>query len=353
MADAQEIKTCCGGSSNTKTGRSRPDYLLFGSLVLVGMGYVAAMLFVPHNGTALSLFVHAIHEMVHLMWWGILLGMVAVGVIDRVPRTVIIGIVGRKQGARSLLRAVLAGLFLDLCNHGILMVGAKLYERGASLGQVFAFLIASPWNSLSMTLLIGILMGWEWMIIFILASLFIAFVTGLIIEAMERRGMVSPNPNRIDIPEDFDLWGTIRTGIKTQRYDGYFVKDVARRSVTASRMILRWIFFGIVLSAAVKAFVSTDIFATWFAPTILGLLATLIAATVIEVCSEGSIPLSADLMNRAEAPGNAFTFLMAGAATDYTEILVLKQVTGRLAAALLLPLLTVPQVLVIGYWLNG
>ena len=64
-------------------------------------------------------------------------------------------------------------------------------------------------------------------------------------------------------------------------------------------------------------------------------------------------PLAADLMTRASAPGNAFTFLMAGAATDYTEILVLREVTGRLKAALLLPLLTVPQVPVIGWALNA
>jgi hypothetical protein len=43
---------------------------------------------------------------------------------------------------------------------------------------------------------------------------------------------------------------------------------------------------------------------------------------------------------------------MAGVATDYTEILILREVTGRLKAALLLPLLTVPQVLVIGWALN-
>ena len=39
------------------------------------------------------------------------------------------------------------------------MVGMKLYERGASLGQVFAFLIASPWNSLSVTLVLIALIG--------------------------------------------------------------------------------------------------------------------------------------------------------------------------------------------------
>ena len=44
---------------------------------------------------------------------------------------------------------------------------------------------------------------------------------------------------------------------------------------------------------------------------------------------------------------------MAGAATDDAEILVRREVTGRLQAALLLPLRTVPQGLVIGWALNA
>lgn len=222
-----------------------------------------------------------------------------------------------------------------------------------SLGQVFAFLIASPWNSLSLTIIIGLMMGWGWMIIFILASLLIAGVAGLIVEALERAGRVKPNANRVDLPEDFDVWQEARTGLKAQRYDWAFVKDVARRSVTASRMVLRWLFFGVVLAALIQVTVPTEIFATWFGATFLGLLTTLLTSTIIEVCSEGSVPIAADLMTRAAAPGNAFTFLMAGAATDYTELLVLKEVTGRLKAALLLPLLTVPQVVAIGWVLNG
>ena len=320
--------------------------------MIIAVSYAASFV-LPHDAPfGLGTFTHAVHETMNVMWWGVLIGMVAVGLIDRVPREFVIGIIGRDQGTKSLLRAVLAGFFLDLCNHGVLMVGAKLYERGASLGQVFAFLIASPWNSLSLTIIIGVLMGWGWMVAFILGSLVIALVTGLIVEMLERRGRVKPNPNRIDLPADFRVWREAKAGLKAQRYDFEFVRDVARRSVTASRMVLRWLFFGVVLAALIQATVPTEIFQTWFGATLLGLLATLVAATVIEVCSEGSVPIAADLMNRAAAPGNAFTFLMAGAATDYTEIMVLREVTGRLKAALLLPLLTVPQVVAIGWALN-
>ena len=47
------------------------------------------------------------------------------------------------------------------------MVGAKLYERGASIGQLMAFLIASPWNSLSLTIIMVSLIGWQWTLMFI------------------------------------------------------------------------------------------------------------------------------------------------------------------------------------------
>jgi uncharacterized membrane protein YraQ (UPF0718 family) len=82
------------------------------------------------------------------------------------------------------------------------------------------------------------------------------------------------------------------------------------------------------------------------------LLLTLAATTVIEVCSEGSSPVAADLVTRAMAPGNGFTFLMAGVATDYTEILSIRERTRSWKVALFLPVVTVPQVVVIGWVLN-
>ena len=94
-------------------------------------------------------------------------------------------------------------------------------------------------------------------------------------------------------------------------------------------------------------------FQNWFGPTMLGLLATLLMATIIEVCSEGSTPIAADLLTRAGAPGNSFAFMMTGVSTDYTEVMVLKDTTKSWKIALFLPLVTVPQVVVIAIVLNG
>lgn len=117
-------------------------------------------------------------------------------------------------------------------------------------------------------------------------------------------------------------------------------------------MVLRWVVFGVVLVALIRAFVPPESFGVWFGASMSGLLLTLLATTLIEVCSEGSSPIAADLFNRAGAPGNAFTFLMAGAATDYTEIMALKDTTRSWKIALFLPLVTVPQVLAIGWIMN-
>jgi uncharacterized membrane protein YraQ (UPF0718 family) len=112
------------------------------------------------------------------------------------------------------------------------------------------------------------------------------------------------------------------------------------------------VFFGVVIAALLRVVMDDNIFGDWFGPTLLGLGITLLAATLIEVCSEGSTPIAADILTRAKAPGNAFTFLMAGVSTDYTEIMAIKERTRSFKIALFLPLITVPQVLIVGFLLN-
>jgi uncharacterized membrane protein YraQ (UPF0718 family) len=86
-------------------------------------------------------------------------------------------------------------------------------------------------------------------------------------------------------------------------------------------------------------------------PTILGLFVTLGLATVIEVCSEGSAPMAFEIFKQTGAMGNSFVFLMAGVATDYTEIGLLWHNVGR-KTAIWLPVITVPQVIILGWIAN-
>ena len=354
-APVKEAKpSCCDGGGETTASCCSPskkiDWLLWGSMALVAAGLAGH--FIGAGPDWWHTFSHGSYEFMSKAWWGLLAGIVAVGVIGRLPQDLVSGLLGKGGSFTGILRATFAGTLLDLCNHGILMVGAQLYKKGASLGQTLAFLVASPWNSLSLTLILAALIGWKWMLVFIGLSMVIGVLSGWVADLLVKRGVLPANPNHRELPADFRFGPAFREALAKLKPTRENLKEIAVGGLAESRMILRWIFFGVVLAAAIRAFVPDEQFSQYFGPTLIGLVLTLIATTIIEVCSEGSSPIAADLLTRAAAPGNAFTFLMAGAATDYTEIMVLRETTKSWKATLALPLITVPQVLLVAWLLN-
>ena len=334
--------------------KNKPDLLLWGSTVAVVSLYLVNWTlgdFVQNiewfHTLSLSVF-----QLMNTIWWGITLGIVMVAILAKIPREFVVSILGNGGGVTGIIRATMAGVLLDLCSHGILMVGAKLYERGASAGQVIAFLVASPWNSFSLTLVLFALIGWQWTVTFIVLSMVIAIVAGILFDMAVTRKILPSNPNKIELPQGFDFWPSARSGLKATSFNGQFFKSLVREGIVGSKPVLRWILFGVILASLIRAFMDTGSFQTWFGPSLAGLGLTIVAATIIEVCSEGSAPIAADLLTRAEAPGNGFAFLMTGVATDYTEIMVLKETTKSWKFALFLPLVTVPQVIIIAWIMN-
>lgn len=341
--------SCCGGHA------ARRDWLFIAVSAIVLGAFVlhfsagVASTPVPY----LAEFSHHVVDFFRVIWWGLALGIVAVAALSGVPRAWIAAVLGRPGSLSGIFRAVLAGLLLDLCSHGILLVGMKLYERGASVGQTFAFLIASPWNSLAVTFMLWSLIGLPWTLVFIGFSIVIAIVAGIAADALVRRGVLQANPHAPALSDDVHLLREIRQALRHARPSFGGVVRALHQAAMESRMILRWMFLGVILAAALRTFVPPDAFSALFGPSIAGLLATLLFATILEVCSEGSSPVAADFLLRAQAPGNAFAFLMTGVATDYTEILSLRETTKSWKTAFFLPVLTVPQVVVLAWLLNS
>ena len=380
MTDAQPSKASCGshqhggepggchaapaagaGSCHESTSAeadsccetpARRDYFFWVCLLVVALAYPVGALLQHDHESALGIFTGGIFELFNSMWWGIAIGVIFVGILGRVPRELVMGLLGRDGGVTGLFRATFAGVFLDLCSHGILAVGMKLYERGASVGQVMAFLLASPWNSFSLTLILFGLIGVGWTLLFILLSLVIGVITGWIFDQLVQRGQLPVNPWQEELGESQPLPLMLREFRESIRFSLGGSAGILHEGFAGSRVVIRWSLFGLILAGLIRALVPEEAFATWFGATMGGLWLTLLATTVIEVCSEGSTPIAADLMNRAGAPGNSFTFLMAGVATDYTEVMSIRDTTKSWKIALFLPLITVPQVVLIGAVLN-
>ncbi len=348
--------SCCDDNENAAEAvtRRKPDWLLRGSLTGVLLLYAVAATGLSSAIPLLALhhLAHAVFELINTIWWGLALGMLMIAIIGRIPRDFVVSALGTERGAVGIWRATLLGVLLDLCSHGVLMVGARLYERGASTAQVMAFLVSSPWNSLSFTLILIALVGLPWTVAFIVLSMAVAFLTGLIFQTLIQRGVLPENPYTAPAAEDFDFRAEARAGWRAIEWSPGYLREVLVDGVKGSRMVMRWILFGVLLAAIVRALVPPELFADLFGPTLLGLGATVLAATVIEVCSEGSTPIAADLLTRAQAPGNAFAFLMGGVATDYTEVMVLKEASGSWKVALFLPLVTLPQIILLAALIN-
>lgn len=353
------MSSCCHTDQNNEHNKHKNpliklwhsfDWILYGSAFVILAAIILPMI-IP-SLTTLDHFSHALTGFLSKMWWGVLLGLTAVGFMHFIPREYFQTMLGKGDSFGGIIRAALAGLLLDMCSHGILVVGAKLYERGISNAQIMTFLIASPWNSLSLTFILISLIGIGWTLAFILASALIAIITGILYLYLTKKEFLPTNPHTIEIADGFDIKADFKERIKHFKINKTNLSLFFQSSIGESRMILRWLLFGTIIASLIQTFVDTHTLQAYFGPTMLGLFLTLIATTIIEVCSEGSAPIGAELINRAGAPGNGFTFLMAGVATDYTEIMVLREFTKSWKITMMLPILTIPQILVLGYIMN-
>jgi len=177
-------------------------------------------------------------------------------------------------------------------------------------------------------------------------------ISGMIFDILVSKGVLPKNPHKVELPKNFSFWKELRKTLKKIRLTPKAVSKVGFSGLKDSRMILRWIFFGIILAAVFRTFIHPEVFATLFGPTMAGLGVTIVFATILEVCSEGSLPVATDMLTRAKAGGNAFAFLMAGVSTDYTEMVVLKETTKSWKISFFLPLVTLPQIIIIAIILN-
>ncbi len=280
-----------------------------------------------------------------LVWWAVLLGFLLGGIIDYlVPEEFIFKYLGRRK-KRTLFYAVFAGFLLSACSHGILAISMQLYKKGASIPAVITFLLASPWANLPVTILLFGFFGLQ-ALYFIVVAMLIALITGFAYIGLEKLGWIEQSKK-----VDFNTNEKIKWDKIMQFNFKNSVFGVTKGAVNLANMVLWWILIGVLLAAIIGAYVPAHIFMQYFGPSFLGLLLTLVFATIIEVCSEGSAPIAFEIFSKVGTLGNPFVFLMAGIVTDYTEIGLLWTNIGR-KTALWLPVITVPLVLFAGWLFN-
>ncbi len=287
------------------------------------------------------------------IWVGLLFAMFSISLLHLVPSNLVLSALGTDRNKIGRIwRAVAAGTLMDMCSHGILLIGMKLYKQGATIGQVMAFLIATPWNSFSLLMILVTMIGIKWTLIFTVLTLIVALIVGYIFEILVEKGVLPSNPNKSEIILKKDFMPEFKKFAQTRPFTFPKLWTSFKENFDESKMILRWIFLGVIIAATVRTIIPIQTFETLFGPSIEGLGLTLIITILLEICSEGASPIAADFLVRAKAPGNSFVFLMGGITTDYTEILALRQTTKSWKISLFLPLISLPLVILIAIILN-
>jgi hypothetical protein len=346
----EEEKFCpsCAKKVGTSWYKEKLFIITFITFILLLFGYINPLL---------KPFLDSFKEYLILIWWAIILGFFIGGIIDYfIPRTYIQKYLSRHK-KRTIIYSILFGFLMSACSHGILAIAMELYKKGASTSSVIAFLLASPWANLPITFLLVGFFGTRALLI-IISALIVAIITGLIYQVLERRNMVECNSCKADDEKaltEFSIPKDIKRRFQeyefTAKNNINAIKGTLSGSWALTKMVMWWLIIGMLMASFARGYIPPHLFMEYMGPSALGLAVTLFFATIIEVCSEGSSPLAFEIYHQTKAFGNSFTFLMAGVATDYTEIGLIWHNIGRKTARWL-PIITVPQILILAYLFN-
>ena len=208
------------------------------------------------------------------------------------------------RGRGGVAKAVALGVPLPLCSCGVIPAGLGLRKDGASNGASVGFLISTPQTGVDSMLVSASFLGWP----FALFKVAAAAVTGLV------GGWVADRAAPTAAPESGGDSCSLGSGSRS-------VRAMVDHALDILRSIWRWLVFGIVVSAAITAFVPDDFFSGLAeAGAVVPILATLLISLPLYVCATASVPIAAALVASGMPTGAALVFLMAGPATNVATI---------------------------------
>ena len=228
-----------------------------------------------------------------------------------------------RPGAWAVIKAALIGVPLPLCSCGVLPTAVSLRRNGASRGASASFLIATPQTGIDSIAATYSLLGLAFAIIRPVAALVTAFVGGMLVSREDKACAVDPEQevDTSDAPASDTFTGKIRDALR------YGFVDMIQN-------IGKWLIIGLVIAAAITVFVPDGFFTFFAGYPLLSMLAVVIVAVPMYVCSTGSIPIALSLMLKGLSPGAAFVLLMAGPAANFASIIIVSRSLGKKAAAI-------------------
>jgi uncharacterized membrane protein YraQ (UPF0718 family)/copper chaperone CopZ len=232
------------------------------------------------------------------------------------------------SGRGGVLKAVALGVPLPLCSCGVIPVGLQLKKSGASDGAVVAFLTSTPQTGADSILVSASMLGWPFAIFKVFSAAVTGIVGGWLTDGSAKSAIATLPVVELPPPPPANRLAA-------------FVSH----SLELLQSIWGWLVFGIVVSAAITAFMPQDALAglaTYGGLAAMGV--TLVISVPLYVCATASVPIAAALVASGLPAGAALVFLMAGPATNVATLGAVYRTLGRRPLAIYLATIIVGSI---------
>jgi uncharacterized membrane protein YraQ (UPF0718 family) len=264
------------------------------------------------------IFIHYCQE----LWLILAVGFLISGIIQQfVPSRIVEKHLGEK-GLRPILISSVVGAILPVCCFGSLPIAITFRKKGASLGAVMAFLVATPATSVSALIVCWKLLGFVFTVYIFFAVVVMALVMGVVCNGIRIQ------TQQISSPDIQDCCGN---GCSHPEHRAFLakMKDALRYAyITLPKEIGREILLGIALASFIVSFGPVQHFIREFLTGPVGYLFILIFGLLDYVCSTASVPTADALIKSGMSHGQALCYLLVGPITSYGALLVIKKDFG-------------------------
>ncbi len=239
-----------------------------------------------------------------------------------------------RKGFRSVMGAAILGVPLPLCSCGVIPTAMSLKKEGASDGATVAFLVGTPQTGVDSILATYSLLGLPFAIIRPIAAFVVAICSGVLVDKFG-----AEPPKKVDYTKlTFAPTMTAAAPSAAACTCGCsHSQEPQRKSFGAAlrygyvgmmQDFGKWLVVGLLIAAAITAFVPDSVFALFKEYYFLNILLIVLISAPMYVCATGSIPIALSLMLKGVSPGAAFVLLMAGPATNFASLVILRKGIG-------------------------
>lgn len=269
----------------------------------------------------ISIFIHYCKEIVPALLAGFFIS----GIVhEAIPESIVLKYLG-SRGIMPVLASTIIGTLLPVCCWGSLPIAVSFYKKGASLGPILAFLVATPATSISALLVSWSLLG----PIFTCYTFFSVIIMGVGVGLIGDKLRIKPKKF---IPQSECLH--CKSGSCAE--ESHKKKSVTARILSAMkyafidmpREIGLEVVIGIALAALVSAFVPLGELVYRYLSGYFGYVFSIVAGVLTYFCSTASVPLIDSLIQQGMNSGAAMTLLLIGPITSYGTMLVLRKEYG-------------------------